>query len=159
MSDLTPERLAELRVLAEEATLRPGAMTWRVYRLLGGSTSGRQVVIATDDETEEATARYVAAVNPDVVTALVDDIERLRAVLKYLRAAAHVFPHVNTDRATTSQLGLPDAQDVWCLGCTVGLTADVAIEGIDAELLAGDDQDEWNARARRWMDEYEGRFT
>lgn len=74
-----------------------------------------------------------------------------QAQARYLRAAAHLFPHVNTDRATTTEIGLPDDGDVWCLGCTVAATLS---DLFDAELMAGDES-EWDARARRWMAEYE----
>lgn len=77
--------------------------------------------------------------------------EKMRATLRYLRAAAHLFPHVNTDRATTTELGLADAGDVWCLGCTVSSV----VEGFDHELMAGDTEGEWDERARRWMTEFE----
>lgn len=75
----------------------------------------------------------------------------LRAQARYLRAAAHLFPHVNTDRTTTTEIGLPDDGDVWCLGCTVGAILD---DLFGDELMAGDES-EWDDRARRWMAEYE----
>lgn len=81
--------------------------------------------------------------------------EKMRATLRYLRAAAHLFPHVNTDRATTTQLGLGDHEDAWCLGCTISST----VEGFDHELMAGDTEGEWDERARRWMMEYEDTQT
>jgi hypothetical protein len=70
--------------------------------------------------------------------------DEMRAKLRYLRAAAEVFPHCNTDRATHTQIGLPDAEDVWCLGCTIGST----VEYFDREM--------WDeADAEQWMREYE----
>lgn len=84
-------------------------------------------------------------------TRLRSEIQRLRSAAKYLRACAHLFPHVNTDRATCTEIGLPDEGDVWCLGCTIGATLDY----FDRELLAGDDEAEWNRRARQWVNDYE----
>lgn len=88
--DLTPERLAELRALAAAATpgpweaegetrydYFPPATSWRIPDLERWSVYTNDVGFGED----EATARYVAAVDPDVVTALVDEVERLRAAL------------------------------------------------------------------------------
>lgn len=86
----------------------------------------------------------------DLVREVVAERDRLRAALKYLRACAHLFPHVNTDRETCEQIGLPDAEDVWCLGCTIGATT----PDFDAELMAGTEA-ESNERSRQWVREYE----
>lgn len=87
MSDVTPERLAELRALAEAATpgpweidshthydVAPPAVDWQIVDLERWRGYTNNVGFGED----EATARYVAGVSPDVVTALLDEIERLR---------------------------------------------------------------------------------
>jgi hypothetical protein len=87
-----------------------------------------------------------------------DERDALRAGMKYLRACAHLFPHINTDRDHEA-VGLADDEPgAWCLGCTVGATAD-QLGDFDRELLGDDDYDEGlsNARARQWIDEYESR--
>lgn len=86
-----------------------------------------------------------------------DERDRLRAAMKYLRAAAHLFPHTNTDR-NHELLGLADdAPGAWCLGCTVGATADY-VANTDDTFLEGDES-KWDERARQWMREYEDRET
>lgn len=91
MPDLTPERLARLRGLAELATpgpwdvdsvtrydVAPSATDWRIPDLERWCGYTNAVGFGED----EATARYVAAVSPDVVTALLDEIERLRSIIE-----------------------------------------------------------------------------
>lgn len=88
MADLTPERLAELRALAAGATpgpweidsrthydVAPSATDWQIPDLERWRGYANPVGFGED----EATARYVAAVSPDVVTALLDEIEMARA--------------------------------------------------------------------------------
>jgi hypothetical protein len=88
MPDLTDERLSELRALASEATpgpwdvesythydIAPPTATWSIPGLERWHGLPNNVHFGTD----EATARYVAAVSPDVVTALLDEIEMGRA--------------------------------------------------------------------------------
>lgn len=109
-------------------------------------TSGRKYAGWTSDDLREE------------IIALVQTVERLEAerdeqrkVARYLRACAHLFPHINTDRETCEEIGLPDAADVWCLACTVGSELDE----FDRELLQGDDEHVHDERARQWMTEYE----
>jgi len=46
--------------------------------------------------------------------------EQLEAALRYLDVVASQFPHVNVD--AEGVLGAPDAEDVYCLGCTIQAT-------------------------------------
>lgn len=121
MSDLTPERLAELRTLAAAAT--PGPWTVESYwdRLDGpadtntswhipglerwhGSLAFTNNVGFGDDE---ATARYVAAISPDVVVGLLDEIERLRAGLDELANADHEDDLIGAVSAAAERQGAP----------------------------------------------------
>lgn len=92
MSDLTPERLAELRALAEAATPGPWTVESHWEPICGPRETGTTWYIpclarwhglptSVHFGKDEATARYVAAVSPDVVVALFDEIERLRFIV------------------------------------------------------------------------------
>ncbi len=81
------------------------------------------------------------------------ECDRLHATLRYFRALAHLFPHVNTDRDCKT-LGIDDdAPGAWCLACSIAATAD-DVADLDQELL-GDDDTDADARARQWIEEYE----
>mgnify|MGYP001389431823 CR=1 FL=1 len=94
MTDLTPERLAELRRIAEAATPGP----WRVnkYGSIGAGELGIDPVIAnvepfwSKEEREKYgdhgdNARHIATFDPPTVLALLDEIERLEHEVMHLR--------------------------------------------------------------------------
>ena len=84
MTDLTPERLQELRRIAEAATPGP----WDTTRYNGGLRfdGPLRVYAGTDPEygeprpipASDADTRYTAAFDPQTVLAMLDEIERLR---------------------------------------------------------------------------------
>ena len=84
MTDLTPERLQELRRIAEEATPGP----WSTTRYNGGLRfdGPLRVYAGTDPEygeprpipASDADTRYIAAFDPPTVLAMLDEIERLQ---------------------------------------------------------------------------------
>lgn len=85
MTDLTPERLQELRRIAEAATPGP----WGTTRYNGGLRfdGPLRVYAGTDPEygeprpipASDADTRYTAAFDPTTVLAMLYEIERLRA--------------------------------------------------------------------------------
>src|SRR5690606_38182934 len=87
MTDLTPERLAELRRIAEAAT--PGPWAVNPFKALVDEMATLTPVCAmlwpTELRTEEQTlsnALHIAAFDPTTVLALLDRIEALEAVLR-----------------------------------------------------------------------------
>ncbi len=108
MTTFTTARIAELRALAEKATLGP----WRQH-LVDDTTiidaTGEFVAstfpeggmdddidYATDTEQREHSAAFIAAARTELPAAL-DDIERLRAENERLREALAPFDRVLTD--------------------------------------------------------------
>lgn len=97
MADLTPDRLQELRRIAEAATPGPwGIPGENVFRVVAPETQNqgdpyyRWAVIAdadpssVDGEQAAANACYIAAFHPPTVLAMLDEIERLRRELDTL---------------------------------------------------------------------------
>lgn len=84
MTELTPERLQELRRIAEAATPGP----WDTTRYNGGLRfdGPLRVYAGTDPEygeprpipASDADNRYIAAFDPQTVLAMLDEIERLQ---------------------------------------------------------------------------------
>ena len=88
---MTPSTLAALKALAEGAT--PGPYRWQTTgfasqagepapSLLGDRGHGVLSCDGPANGPSEADARYIAAASPDVVLALVAEVERLRAALE-----------------------------------------------------------------------------
>ena len=98
MPDLTPEKLAELRRLAEAATPGP----WEAFGAVDGRRGKRWLGVTTDMRATESAragdvfsaqdctrqdALFIAAANPAAVLALLDDADALRAELAHMREA------------------------------------------------------------------------
>ena len=98
MPDLTPEKLAELRRLAEAATPGP----WEAFGAVDGRRGERWLGVTTDMRATESAragdvfaaqnctrqdALFIAAANPAAVLALLDDADALRAELAHMREA------------------------------------------------------------------------
>ena len=91
MNDLTPETIAELRRVAEAATPGP----WRTEYLMGAGNDLLTAIIAgraTPDDLRvigstlaERDGKFVAAVNPAAVLALLDERDALAAKVERVR--------------------------------------------------------------------------
>src|SRR5690606_27053070 len=102
---MTPERLAEVRRIAEEATPGPwGVNPWRaVVDEMGTLTPICGMLWPTELRTEEQTranAQHIAAFDPTTCLALLDEIERLRrereVMAEVLKAVHERDKHVHT---------------------------------------------------------------
>ena len=95
---VTPEKLAELRRLAEAATPGP----WEAFGAVDGRRGERWLGVTTDMRATESAragdvfsaqdctrqdALFIAAANPAAVLALLDDADALRAELAHMREA------------------------------------------------------------------------
>lgn len=78
ISTLTPEVLADLRKKTEAATSGPWASMGK-FDTQHVVCTGTQMVCNTLHENDEANATYIAAANPAVVLALLDQIAALKA--------------------------------------------------------------------------------
>ena len=98
MSDLTSEKLDELRRLAEAATPGP----WEAFGAVGGRRGERWLGVTTDMRAIESAragdvfaaqdctrqdALFIAAANPAAVLALLDDADALRRELAHMTEA------------------------------------------------------------------------
>lgn len=117
---LAPERLAELRRIAEAATPGPWTLDALGMGVVGSVETPDGIVVAqvqrmsgdTDGTQREGNARYIATFDPQTVLSLLDEIERLmerqRRVRHALRAAMNHIgePQHPYERAGISHLQL-----------------------------------------------------
>ena len=95
---LTPAERADLRQKAEQAT--PGPWAEDIDTRIGGADQvmfadrrGRLMTLCfissgrDDDDSSEADARYIAAISPDRLLALLDEVERLEQAERLRQAA------------------------------------------------------------------------
>ena len=118
MNNLTDERLSELRALASEAT--PGL--WEVEDQSHADWPGAHwtVMGRIYFGNDKANAHYVAAVSPDVLTAMLDEIEMGRAnydgAMADLAALVEVAVDDTIERAVeygADEMGTEGAADAW----------------------------------------------
>lgn len=80
MADLTPQRLTELRELAETATPGPWSQAGAIGGVRVNGPRGNWVAGSTLGTHQDAS--HIAAFDPPTALALLDEVERLRTVAR-----------------------------------------------------------------------------